>query len=171
MTTFRIFLVILEKFVTTNIPNAEVLCDVVVSDNKVMTDSHKDTVPPDILITNLRPDLTVIDRGQRKIVIVELTVPFERNFIAAKERKADKYAPLLAGLEEGGYMCKYFSLELGARGIASNGTFKTLKSITGATRKSVCDLMKNLSQTVIKCSYVIFRAKDCDDPCFDFIFT
>ena len=58
----------------------------------------------------------------KEIKIVELTIPFECNFKKAQESKAIKYAPLLAGLQEVGYKCSYFSIELGARGVISYGT-------------------------------------------------
>ena len=147
------------------------LCDIIVNDKQMALDAKKNTIPPDILVTNQRPDLTIIDREAKQLVILELSIPFETNLHAARERKADRYAPLLAGLDERGYTIQYFSLEVGSRGIAAQNTFKTLKRITGAPRRKVQDFMKTVIQTVINCSYMIFKAKDCDDSKFDFIIT
>ena len=110
--------------------------------------------------TVLRPDLVIIDKKNSNIVMIELTVPFERNFEDAQRRKSEKYASLIAGLEEVGFKCTFFSLEVGSRGVISHGAHKVLKSLSGASRKDVKCLLQSLSRVAIMCSYVIFKEKD-----------
>jgi len=37
------------------------------------------TIPPNILTTSQRPDLVIINNNTKRILIVELTIPFETN--------------------------------------------------------------------------------------------
>ena len=116
----------IKTFLNTHLLDCEVLVDVVtdVSDNIIKVDQSSPTVPADIVTTPLRPDIVVIQRRERKIKLVELTVPFESNFLAAMERKAERYSPLVADIEAKGYKCQFFSIEVGSRGIAGPGTLK-----------------------------------------------
>lgn len=45
------------------------------------------TVPPEIVITNLRPDLVLWSNSQHRVYFVELTVPWEDVMEEAFERK------------------------------------------------------------------------------------
>lgn len=47
------------------------------------------------LVTSARPDILVISEREKIIIIIELTVPHERNMQARAEFKSDKYADLL----------------------------------------------------------------------------
>jgi hypothetical protein len=53
------------------------------------------TIPTDIVITNQRPDLVCIDRCNKCIYILELTVPFETNFENAHQYKCQRYSSLI----------------------------------------------------------------------------
>ena len=53
------------------------------------------TVPPHILTTSLRPDLLILWEGEKKITIVELTVPIETNLENAHQRKVEKYSSIV----------------------------------------------------------------------------
>ena len=52
------------------------------------------TIPPDIVPTQQRPDLVIINRKEKLVFIIELTICFERNFEAANARKAERYQHL-----------------------------------------------------------------------------
>ena len=56
---------------------------------------HGGTIPPDILVTNLRPDIFIVRRFLRKAMVFELTCPWDAN-VQRTERshvfKEDKYA-------------------------------------------------------------------------------
>ena len=150
----------LKCFLVSKLSNVEVLVDVASDGKSVFTDQKVETIPIDILQTSLRPDITIIDRSSHSIDIIELTIPFERNFLAAQERKCLKYACLIADLEERGFKCTFYSLELGARGVVNNGTFNLLKRVSKASRKDVKSILQDLAQCVMKCSQVIFKERD-----------
>ena len=61
--------------------NIEVLADI------PGFDMNGSTIPPDILVTTLRPDLVLINRTEKEIYLLELTCSFEQNAAAANARK------------------------------------------------------------------------------------
>ena len=50
------------------------------------------TLPPDVAVTTLKPDIVVVDRRNKKVAIFELTCPAERRIPAAHTLKAQKYS-------------------------------------------------------------------------------
>ena len=149
----------LKKFLCTHLPSLEIHCDLLVENNAIC-DMNINTIPIDILLTNLRPDLVVIDRVKKSVIILELTVPYETNFANAQERKCLKYSAVISGLEEAGFQCTFFSLEIGSRGIAAHGTCSILRKISGASKKSTREFVYSMVKVALKCSYVIFKEKD-----------
>ncbi|XP_043391142.1 uncharacterized protein LOC122463740 [Chelonia mydas] len=67
----------------------------------------------------LRPDVVVTDEAQKKIILVDITVPFENRTPALREaraRKLEKYAPLADTLRAKGYEVQMDALIVGALG-------------------------------------------------------
>ena len=151
---------VLFSFVRDNLKDqcdTEVLCDIVVANDSIICDKFKKTIPDDVYLTNARPDLVIVNRKKRVIDIVELTVPFETNFRQAYMRKAERYKELIAGVEQNGFRCNYFSVEIGSRGIVSQGTSSIIQKISGARKKDVKAVIYRLSTICMKCSHVIFK--------------
>ena len=70
------------------------------------------TLPPDILVTNLKPDLVVIDRETKKVDIFELTVPGEHRIEISNKLKSDKYQHFLTDITH--YQPTVTAFEVGA---------------------------------------------------------
>ena len=149
----------LKNILCSHLPSLEIHCDLFI-ENNVICDINICTIPIDIYLTNLRPDLVVIDRENKSVIILELTVPFETNFANAQERKCLKYSSVISGLEEAGFKCSFYSLEIGSRGIAAHGTCSTLRKICRSTKKETRDFVYSIVKVALKCSYVIFKEKD-----------
>ena len=49
------------------------------------------TIPPEVMITSLKPDLVIIDKKTKNIEIFELTVPGESRIANAYNLKLEKY--------------------------------------------------------------------------------
>ncbi|CAM5100326.1 unnamed protein product [Natator depressus] len=67
----------------------------------------------------LRPDVVVTNETQKKIILVDITVPFENRtpaFREAQARKLEKYAPLADTLRAKGYEVQLDALIVGALG-------------------------------------------------------
>ena len=75
------------------------------------------TIPNDIIITNQKPDIVILDRKNRKVTLVELTIPFERNINKAQIRKEDRYKNLVSDISEKDYDTKLITFELSSRGV------------------------------------------------------
>ena len=124
------------------------------------------TIPPDILATQQRPDLVLINRVSKKIIIIELTIPFEQNIRNAHDRKVNKYSSLIMDLEEQSYDAKLFCIEIGSRGLISDDnkcnieTIFTSISVGNKPHKNMCKKFQaNLSKRAILASYSIFYSK------------
>ncbi len=119
------------------------------------------TIPPDLILTNDRPDLVVIDNIKRCISILELTVPFENNVNRNHEYKCHKYEHLCIDLERLSLYVKYFAIEIGCRAVISDSNGKCLyvfyKSIRGLKfNNRECRYLKtSLCKTMIT-SFVIY---------------
>ena len=122
------------------------------------------TVPTDILVTSQKPDLVIIDRALKKIVLVELTVPFDINVKSAHERKNKRYENLIQDLNCAGYQSSCLAIEVGARGFISKENqlrISDLFRFVGQTmnKKDSNSFLDKLKKTVIIASYVIFYSK------------
>ena len=118
------------------------------------------TVPSDILPTQQKPDLVIINRSEKIISLVELTICFETNFEAANDRKKERYTQLKLDLEDRGYICHLFPLEVGSRGHISKKNKLTLANILTLNKISLKynELLTNSSKISLLCSYSIFHA-------------
>ena len=96
-----------------------------------------------------------------RIDLVELTVPFETNTDKAHSRKQSKYADLVDDLNQKGYKCRLFCVEVGSRGLITHDNEKRFCSIFQASRKEVRTLKKELSNLALVSSYTIWNARHC----------
>lgn len=124
------------------------------------------TIPPDILPTQQRPDIVLVNASSKSAIVIELTVPFECNIHSAHDRKMNKYAGLKEDLQEQGYDAKLLCIEVGSRGFISDLNSSTLLSIfplispkNKPMKRAFNKLKKTLSQCAITCSYSIFYSK------------
>ena len=76
---------------------------------------HGGVIPPDILVTNLKPDLFIVNLLTNVIVFFELTCPWDSNVQRSHDYKEEKYAPLVADLSRDFKVYNY-SVEISARG-------------------------------------------------------
>ena len=106
-------------------------------------DLNKKLVFPDIH-TTLRPDIVIWSRNHKRLLIIELTVPWETRCEEAHERKRDKYAELQRECTTQGWRTWLFPVEVGARGFAAQSMWTLLGAlgIGGRERKravqSIC---------------------------------
>ena len=119
------------------------------------------TVPHDVYITKLKPDIVIINRSTCDIVIIELTVPFESVIKEAHSRKTTKYSDLVGDLEIAGYKVKLFCIEIGSRGQIDKDNIKYMKSLFHHlhAKISVPTIRTTLCKIVLVCSFVIYYSK------------
>ena len=75
------------------------------------------TIPPDIVVTQLRPDVVILNRQEKIIALLELTCSFEKNAEAANLRKTLRYTALKSDLEDRGFRAYLSLLKWGLGGI------------------------------------------------------
>ena len=119
------------------------------------------TLPPDIVVTSNRPDIVLVDRDNKEILLAELTCPFETNIDNANARKTDKYSPLQSDIASNGYKCRLICFEVGSRGLITKNNKKRLSEIIRFVKRG--EKMKghyqNLSKLSVLASYAIYNAR------------
>ena len=123
-------------------------------------DINGGTIPPDILATQLRPDLVILNRQEKIISLLELTCSFEHNAEAANLRKTLRYTALKSDLEDRGYRCLLVPFEVGSRGHVRKASKSNILNIflTFNITASSHRCVKNMSKLSLLSSYTIFNA-------------
>ena len=120
------------------------------------------TIPADIFVTTLKPDIVIVNNIQKTVTIIELTIPFDTNIESANKRKRDKYEQLISDIEDEGHSVRFFALEVSSRGYLSPDNMKRLKEIMKLidySNKNLNSLKLSLQKIVLVCSYCIFNSK------------
>jgi len=84
---------------------------------------------PGVVLTALRPDIVLWSTEGKKIILVELTVPWEEGCEVAHERKALKYQSLLQDCKDKGWQAWLFPVEVGCRGFPAKSTWRLLSAL------------------------------------------
>ncbi|XP_066304530.1 uncharacterized protein [Branchiostoma lanceolatum] len=93
---------------------------------------------PSVVHTRLRPDAVLWSEEGKKIVLIELTVPWEERCEEEYERKKNKYQDLLQECRDKGWQAWLFPIEIGCRGFPAQSVWKmmTALGIAGKDRKA-----------------------------------
>ena len=109
------------------------------SDWKVRTDLGSALRFPDhITLTNERPDIVIWSDSLKRVLLIELTVPWEGNMEYAYERKKTRYETLRSQCEERGWSCHVLPVEVGCRGFVA----RSMSSLFAQIGLSSCDTRK-----------------------------
>ena len=93
------------------------------------------------------------------VILAELTVPWEANIEWAHERKATKYHDLKNQIEDNGWKCLVYPVEVGCRGFVGQSTVKFLNAIGVAPRIRQATIRK-LQETAETASAWIWNSRD-----------
>jgi hypothetical protein len=74
-------------------------------------------------------------------------------------RKEVRYHELVENISLNGWNAKLLTLEVGARGLIGNNTFRAFEKL-GFASQTATTLCKTLSAVVARCSYAICLAQD-----------
>jgi hypothetical protein len=119
------------------------------------------TIPTDVVISNLKPDLVMLNRSSHHIVLFELSVPFERNIQNTHTRKVKRYEQLISDIEDNKYRVNYYPVEIGSRGYIDKDNANRIKSIAHKYCKDVniSSFKNTICKTSLIGSYVIYHSK------------
>ncbi len=124
------------------------------------------TIPPSILCTNEKPDIVIVT--PEKLVIIELSIPFESNIKIRHEYKCNKYSMLVSDLKQCGQNVSFFAIEVGSRGYVSEDNKNSLKEVFNKlSPKMLKNVTQNVSRQALVASFIIFFAKYSKDWCSD----
>ena len=131
----------------------------VLSDLPGFQTSNGGSLPPSMTVTTLKPDIVVLDEKNKKAVIYEKTVPFERNIDRQHTYKSNKYAHLETVIKT--YSTKVVAFEVGSRGYISKRNITSITKMAKLVqmKKRHKSLMTDLFQISLLCSFSIFQAR------------
>ena len=89
----------------------------------------KQLVYPNIIHTAQRPDIVIWSPNDRKLVMVELTVPLETICEEAYERKMAKYTEIQEQCRSCGWSTWLFPVEIGCRGFPAQSLWRMLGTV------------------------------------------
>jgi hypothetical protein len=122
------------------------------------------TIPVELCMTNLKPDIVIIDPAKKKLHIFELTVPLTTNIDQRHSEKSRKYAPFVTDITD--HDCTVNCFEVSSTGFISkrnNSTLSTLHSFMNKDMKK-SKFLSNLNALAWYGSYKIWLTRD--DPNF-----
>ena len=122
------------------------------------------TIPAELCVTNLKPDIVIIDSAKKKLHIFELTVPLTTNIDQRNSEKSRKYAPFITDIT--GFDCTVNCFEVSATGFISKRNKATLSTLHSFMSKEIkkSTFMSNLNSLAWYGSYKIWLTRD--EPIF-----
>ena len=122
------------------------------------------TVPPNITITTLKPDIVIVDSKKKTVSIFELTVPGEARISEAHRLKYEKYQHFQHDINS--YKVAIIPFEIGSHtGYISRDNMKSLNMLHKFCHKDIKlkHFMKNISSITVLASYYIFNCRNESD--------
>jgi hypothetical protein len=123
------------------------------------------TIPANITITGLKPDLVLINRKSipKEVTLVELSVPWEspQGLENARVRKVQRYEDLSEDIESQGFKCNSLQLEVGVRGYINKGVLTHVSKLMKVMK--IKDFTQKCSKLALLRSYMIWNARYSED--------
>ena len=118
------------------------------------------TVPPELTITPLKPDITIWDKNADNFNIYELTCPLEENVEKRNLEKSNKYAHFITYISTAKTTVKAF--EVSSRGHLSPRNHKTLKELHKFCKPNIklSTFKLNISSLSLYSSYHIWLCRN-----------
>ena len=118
------------------------------------------TIPADIITTGQRPDIVLINRSEKKIALLELTVSFEKNIASANIRKSSRYFDLTNDIIKEGWTAYCVPFEIGSRGHVTKKNKTDISSILSSFDIKIPKkkLYEDLSKISLLCLFSIYQA-------------
>lgn len=100
------------------------------SDWEMQVDLKKKLVfPQEVAVTSLRPDMVLLSRSTKTILVAELTVPWEDRLAISHQLKKAKYQDLIDEALLKGWHASLFPIEVGCRGFPATSVRYFLQKI------------------------------------------
>ena len=128
----------------------------VFSDLPGHTTPNGGSIPIEICVTPMKPDITILDKRNKTFNIFELTCPLEGNIKIRNQQKTDKYSHFLSDIET--YKPSLVCFEIGSRGYISPDNHTRLKTLHTYCKPGIQlkKFKENISSISLYSSYAIF---------------
>ena len=121
------------------------------------------TISPNLVVTNLKPDIVVIDDKTKSVKIFELTVPAESRLEISHKLKMDKYSHLVTDIKS--HNVEIIPFEIGAQqGHISRDNKFRLQTLHKYCSKNIKfkKFSENISAIALLSSYYIFNCRNTE---------
>ena len=144
------------SYIASCLDSTKFKCFVDIEDHNTPTGG---TIPMDICVTALRPDIVIINEQKKTLDIFELTCPLEPNIKQRHSEKENKYAHFHTDISE--LKTKVTCFEIGSRGYVSPENHERLKNLHKYCKPNTKLKMfkENISALSIYSSYAIFISR------------
>ncbi|CAG9572981.1 unnamed protein product [Danaus chrysippus] len=131
------------------------------SDWTIMMDTYEKQykIPEDICASASRPDIFLFSRILKRVVIIELTVPWETNIPKDHTIKVNKYYELTNELTRNRFVVDLYAVEVGARGITAKSLYNLLKDL-GLSRTHINAFLERTSKAALVGSFQIWLGRE-----------
>ena len=122
------------------------------------------TIPPNLVVTTLKPDIVIVEKSNKTVTIFELTIPAEHRIKSAHELKFQKYQHFITDIQT--YTVKVIPFEIGSHtGYISSDNKKSIHSLHKFCEKNITlkKFTQNISAITVLSSYYIFNARNQDN--------
>ena len=118
------------------------------------------TIPPNIIAVAQKPDIVLCWPSDERVILFELSVPFEPNIGKAHGTKLDRYASLVSNITDTGHDCSLIAFEVGSRDLIDTDNKDRLTRLSKllSCRTKYKDLKNHITKSVVMSSYSIFTA-------------
>ena len=119
------------------------------------------TIPPNLVVTTLKPDIVIIDKSSKTATIFELTIPAEHRIKIAHELKFQKYQHFMSDIKS--HTVKVTPFEIGSHtGYISTENKRSIHSLHKFCENNITlkKFIQNLSAITVLSSYYIFNARN-----------
>ena len=124
----------------------EIICDL---------GSEKMVFPMYITTTSQRPDVVIVSKDTKTVIMVELTSPMEENVEKRNSDKKKKYDDLVFQCKNRNWNAHLMCVEVGARGFLANSINYMVRRL-GINTKEARKMKSEISLTALRCSYAIY---------------
>ncbi|CAG9574688.1 unnamed protein product [Danaus chrysippus] len=131
------------------------------SDWTIMMDTYEKQykILEDICASASRPDIFLYSRILKRVVMIELTVPWETNIPKDHTIKVNKYYELTNELTRNRFVVDLYAVEVGARGITAKSLYNLLKDL-GLSRTNINSFLERTSKAALVGSFQIWLGRE-----------
>jgi len=116
-------------------------------------------VPKDLADTTKRPDIVMISRRIKRVILCELTCPWEENAEWAHERKLEKYEELKNEIMSNSWAVSVYAVEVCGRGFVSRSLRGYLTAI-GCDNKKIKAVVKECCEAAERSAVSIYMSRN-----------